>query len=309
MLLQAKWPLILDTSLLDTAIVAYLAAMALDEIDFRGLLGRIAERRFHRIAMSLGDGLVCTDQNHRITFWNPGAEAIFGYSAAEMIGKPIDLICADAAGAPFLISAAARPAWLTPGGTVMEFEGRRSNGEAFPVEACFSAWHGADGMQYGAVLRDITVRKREAERIRYLAEYDTLTGLANRNTLQAGLAAMIASTEKSVDGIALLVLGLDGFMNINDILGHAAGDRVLRAVAQRLKEEAGQDGLVARLSGDEFAIADAARSAALSGRRVCRAYRRGLRPAASGGTRASIASRYRPALPSIRKTDATPMNC
>jgi diguanylate cyclase (GGDEF)-like protein/PAS domain S-box-containing protein len=256
MLLQAHWPLILDTSLLDTAIVAYLAAMALDEIDFRELLGRIAERRFHRIAMSLGDGLACTDQNQLITFWNPGAEAIFGYCAAEMIGKPIDLICTGNEGrAPFLISAAARPAWLTPGGTVMEFEGRRSNGEAFAVEACFSAWHGADGLQYGAVLRDITVRKREAERIRYLAEYDALTGLANRNTLQSGLAAMIASTEKSTAGIALLVLGLDGFMNINDILGHAAGDRVLQAVAQRLKEEAGQDGLVARLSGDEFAIA------------------------------------------------------
>jgi diguanylate cyclase (GGDEF)-like protein/PAS domain S-box-containing protein len=256
MLLQAKWPLVLDTSLLDTAIIAYLAAMALDEIDFRGLLSRIAERRFHRIAMSLGDGLACTDQNHRITFWNPGAEAIFGYSAAEMIGKPIDMICAgNGAAAPFLVSETAESTWLMPGGSVMEFEGRRSNGEAFPLEACFSAWHGTDGLQYGAILRDITVRKREAERIRYLAEYDTLTGLANRNTLQSGLAAMIASTEKSAGGIALLVLGLDGFMNINDLLGHAAGDRVLQAVAQRLKEEAGEEGLVARLSGDEFAIA------------------------------------------------------
>ena len=255
MLLQANWPLILDTSLLVTAIIAYLAAMALDEIDFRGLLGRIAERRFHRIAMSLGDGLACTDQDHRITFWNPGAEAIFGYSAAEMIGKPIDLICANEGRAPFLISEAASPAWLTPGGAVMEFEGRRSDGATFPVEACFSAWHGADGVQHGAILRDITLRKREAERIRYLAEYDTLTGLANRNTLQSGLAAMIASSEKSAGGIVLLVLGLDGFMNIHDILGHAAGDRVLQAVAQRLKEEAGQHGLVARLSGDEFAIA------------------------------------------------------
>jgi diguanylate cyclase (GGDEF)-like protein len=165
------------------------------------------------------------------------------------------MICAGKeGGAPFLISEAARPAWLAPGGNVVEFEGRRRNGEAFPVEACFSAWHGADGVQCGAILRDITVRKREAERIRYLAEYDTLTGLANRNTLQSGLTAMIAS-EKSANGVALLVLGLDGFMNINDLLGHAAGDRVLQAVAQRLKEEAGQDGLVARLSGDEFAIA------------------------------------------------------
>jgi diguanylate cyclase (GGDEF)-like protein len=137
----------------------------------------------------------------------------------------------------------------------VEFEGLRRDGEAFPIEACFSAWPGRDGLQYGAVLRDITLRKREAERIRYLAEYDVLTGLANRHTLQVGLAEMIASTEKSSDGVTLLVLGLDGFQNVNDLLGHSYGDRLLRAVAERLKREAGEDGLVARLSGDEFAVA------------------------------------------------------
>ena len=63
MLLQAKLAVILDTSLWHLAIAAYLAAMALDEIDFRSLLGGVAERRFQRIAMSLGDGLVCADQN------------------------------------------------------------------------------------------------------------------------------------------------------------------------------------------------------------------------------------------------------
>ena len=74
------------------------------------------------------------------------------------------------------------------------------------------------------------MRKREAERIRYLAEYDSLTGLANRNTLHAGLAAMIASAEKSAGEVALLVLGLDGFQQINDMLGHACGD--LRAAGR-----------------------------------------------------------------------------
>ena len=84
----------LDTSLLHTAIAAYLAAIALDEIDFRGLLGRIAESRFQRIAMSIGDGLVCTDQHHFITVWNPGAAAIFGYEPEEIVGRPFDTICA-----------------------------------------------------------------------------------------------------------------------------------------------------------------------------------------------------------------------
>jgi diguanylate cyclase (GGDEF)-like protein/PAS domain S-box-containing protein len=257
-LLQAKLPLILDTSLFHTAIAAYMTAIALDEIDFRDWLGRIAESRFQRIAMSLGDGLVCTDQYHLITVWNPGAAAIFGYDPAEMIGRPFDTICAgnaEAALRTFSIRDAAHPRLQLPGGAVMEFDGRRKNGEVFPVEACFSGWQGTDGFQYGAILRDISVRKREAERIKFLAEHDPLTGLANRNTLDAGLARMIASAEGEQSEVALLVLGLDGFQQINDMLGHACGDLVLRAVSERLNAETAGAGIVARLSGDEFAIA------------------------------------------------------
>src|SRR5262249_45223563 len=167
-LVQQRWPFVIDTSLFHIAIVAYLTAIALDEIDFRSLLGRIAESRFHRIAMSLGDGLVCTDEDHRITVWNPGASAIFGYMPAEMIGRPFETLCATSteAGAKTLaIRDAARQALLVPGGAVVvEFEARRKNGETFPVEASFSGWQGTEGFQYGAILRDISVRKREAER-------------------------------------------------------------------------------------------------------------------------------------------------
>lgn len=257
-LLQTKLPLVLDTSLFLTAIAVYMAAIALDEIDFRDLLGRIAESRFQRIAMSLGDGLVCTDSNQRITVWNPGAVAIFGYSPEEMIGRPFDTICAASTkAAPGYASTceAVQTKSRQPGGLVVEFDGLRKNGELFPVEACFSGWQGTDGFQYGVILRDISVRKREAERIRYLAEYDSLTGLANRGTLHAGLAAMIATAKTQSGEVALLVLGLDGFQQINDMLGHACGDRVLCAVSERLNAEIGGAGIVARLSGDEFAIA------------------------------------------------------
>jgi diguanylate cyclase (GGDEF)-like protein/PAS domain S-box-containing protein len=255
-LVQARLPFILDTSLFHTAIAVYMAAIALDEIDFRDLLGKVAENRFQRIAMSLGDGLACTDQNHLITVWNPGAVAIFGYEPSEMIGRPFDTICAnreDLAAASICEDVRIRS--QLPGGLVMEFEGRRKSGEVFPVEACFSGWQGADGYQYGAILRDISIRKREAERIRYLAEYDPLTGLANRNTLHDGLAAMISAAEGQRDEVALLVIGIDGFQQINDMLGHACGDLVLRAVTERLKVEAGSASLIARLSGDEFAVA------------------------------------------------------
>ncbi|MDO8401148.1 MAG: EAL domain-containing protein [Bradyrhizobium sp.] len=257
-LVQAKLPLVLDTSLLLTAIAVYMAAIALDEIDFRDLLGSIAENRFQRIAMSLGDGLVCTDSSHRITVWNPGAVTIFGYQPDEMIGRPLDLICAASArAAPGSVSTfeAARTRSQQPGGLVMEFDGLRSNGEVFPAEACFSGWQGTDGFQYGAILRDISVRKRETERIRYLAEYDSLTGLANRDTLHDSLSVMIFNAEKQAGEVALLVVGLDGFQHINDMLGHACGDSVLRAVSERLRAESAGAGIVARLSGDEFAIA------------------------------------------------------
>jgi diguanylate cyclase (GGDEF)-like protein/PAS domain S-box-containing protein len=257
-LLQARLPLILDTSLFDTAIAVYIASIALDEINFRGLLSRIAESRFQRIAMSLGDGLVCTDQNHLITVWNPGATAIFGYDVAEMIGRPFDTICASPDGVAansISIHEAAHSRPQLPGGLVMEFDGRRKSGEVFPIEACFSGWQGTDGFQYGAILRDISVRRREAERIRYLAEHDSLTGLVNRSTLHDNLAAMIVTAESRPGEVALLVIGIDGFQRINDMLGHACGDLVLRAVTDRLNAEAAGAAIVARLSGDEFAVA------------------------------------------------------
>src|SRR5262249_33659738 len=121
-LVQAKLPVIVDTSVLHLVIMAYLGAIALDEIDFRDLLGRISERRFHRITMSLGDGVVCTDHNGTITVWNPGATAIFGYEAREMMGRPLALILVDPAAehAPVVISDLMKENPVSASGTVIE---------------------------------------------------------------------------------------------------------------------------------------------------------------------------------------------
>ena len=257
MLLQVQFAIVLETALWHVMLAAYLAAIALDEIDFRSLLGGIAERRFHRIAMSLGDGLVCADQNGLITVWNPGAQAIFGHSAEEMLGQPMDRICALGDNAANSASFAIRELPLgTPqdGGKVMELTGLRKNGARFPLEASFSKWEGVDGFQYGAVMRDISDRKREAERIKYLAEHDTLTGLANRHSLYERMNAALATAKEERRKVALLVLDLDKFKQINDTYGHACGDQLLCDVAQRLDNLGEDTGFVARLSGDEFAI-------------------------------------------------------
>jgi diguanylate cyclase (GGDEF)-like protein/PAS domain S-box-containing protein len=265
-LLQAKWGIILDTSLWYAAIAAYLAVLALDEIDFRELLGKIAERRFQRFAMSLGDGLVCADRHGMITVWNPGATAIFGYKPEEMVARPLDRIFATGQGAghraSFSVFELPLDELQAAGGKVVELEGRHKNGEVFPLEACFSRWQGIDGFQYGAVLRDISVRKREAERIRRLALYDTLTGLANRNALHDELIARFSEAKSEKSDVALMLIDLDKFKEINDTLGHACGDQVLCAVAERLNGLVKGAGLVARLSGDEFAVVISGRNIA-----------------------------------------------
>ncbi|MGA9082448.1 MAG: diguanylate cyclase, partial [Pseudolabrys sp.] len=279
MFLQAKLAIMSDTSLLHIAAIAYLAAIALDEIDFRDLLGLIAERRFQRIAMSLGDGLVCTDNNGLVTVWNPTARAMFGLEDDEIIGRPLNKICAltDDPSAPnsFSICDLPQDQLQAPGGRLMEMYGRRKNGEFFPLEACFSCWPGTDGLNYGAIFRDITIRQREAARIRYLAEYDDLTGLANRHSLATHLREKISAAKPGSDEIALLVIGLDGFEFIIDMLGHAYGDQVLCAVAERFTKFFAAT-LVARLDGDEFAMVvegpNAAAKAEDLSKQICQAF-------------------------------------
>ena len=253
--LQAAFPLILDTSLFQIAIIVYIAAIALDEIDIRDLLGRVAESRFQRVAMSLGDGLICTDSNYLITVWNPGATAIFGYLPEEMIGRPFDEICARDEAVPTSAFSIKNAADLAAG-SVVEFDGRRSNGEVFPVEASFSGWQGTDGFQFGAILRDISVRKREAERIRYLAEHDTLTG-PHQPQHPSRPTRGEDCHEPKLNGrkVALLVIGIDGFQQINDMLGTPAAISCFAPFRERLTAAIPPAGLVARLSGDEFAIA------------------------------------------------------
>lgn len=272
---QSRYALVLDTSLMQIVIAVYLAVIALDEISFRGLLNHIAERRFQRITMSLGDGLACADANLAIIMWNPGAEAIFGYSARDVIGQPFDMLLATekADSAPRVqIRDLPLTSLQAAGGCVIEMNGRRKDGQLFPLEACLSAWEGAEGFNYGAILRDISDRKREAARLLYLAENDTLTGLPNRNTLQRRLADILAGPENSA---SLLVISIRRLEEITVMRGHGYSEALLRAAAHRLRDMLGDTATLARLDGDEFAVlaegADRAAAAAL-GRRCITAF-------------------------------------
>lgn len=253
--LQVKWGLLLDTSLWHVAIAAYLSMIGLEEMDVRGLMAKIAEKRFRRIAMSLGDGLICTDSNDVITFWNPAATQIFGYEREETLGQPFQTLLASTSA----MNLADRNATFPDGAEdtasrIVELEGRRKSGESFALEASISRWKHTDAFHYGFVLRDISVRKREQERIRLLAEHDVLTGLANRSKLNDELAHILATAGSARQQVAVILLGLDHFKDLNDALGQDRGDKVVCAVANKLRDRLSSQGLVARVSGDEFAV-------------------------------------------------------
>jgi diguanylate cyclase (GGDEF)-like protein/PAS domain S-box-containing protein len=266
--LQSQYPIIWDTSPLVAVAMGYLVAITLDEIDFLGMLSRVSENRFQRIAMSIGDGLICTDCSGVITLCNPAAAAIFKTSAHELLGKPIEAIIRDPDTQGSFSIITRESAQLFHGASC-ELEGHRKGTEAFPIEVCVSSWQGDGQPQYGVVVRDITARKRESEKIRRLAENDTLTGLANRYTLSKYIEKEVMRTKQIDGGLALLLFDLDKFKEINDTLGHAFGDKVIIAVAKKLHTIVGKEGLVARLGGDEFAVAMTGESMAERATALC----------------------------------------
>lgn len=105
-----------------------------------------------------------------------------------------------------------------------------------------------------AISRDITAHRKTSEQLRWASEHDALTSLPNRRAFQAHLQAATIRAMASGEPLGLLLIDLDHFKHVNDTLGHAAGDHVLKTFAHRLKTAVGTGDFVARLGGDEFAV-------------------------------------------------------
>ena len=138
----------------------------------------------------------------------------------------------------------------------LEFHFKHSNGSSIWFEGEASALRDDTGCLIGieGILTDITERKRAGEAISTLARTDSLTGLPNRSTFLERLQLAFARAKRGTSTFAVLYLDLDRFKDVNDTLGHSAGDALLQAVARRIKECVRETDVVARLGGDEFAI-------------------------------------------------------
>ncbi len=139
-------------------------------------------------------------------------------------------------------------------GLPVEIEIRGRDGISLPVEMLSRPIHYAGGQAEVTALRDIRDRRAAEERIRYLAHHDALTDLPNRRHLEQALDQALRLARRKQSRLAVCCLDLDGFKAINDTLGHATGDLLLRQVGARLLDECRDSDLVARIGGDEFVV-------------------------------------------------------
>jgi diguanylate cyclase (GGDEF)-like protein/PAS domain S-box-containing protein len=202
-----------------------------------------------QILDQIHESVLTMDQMGYITSWNRGAEQLFGYTALEAIGRNILFLYADE-------EDGSHDAFVEEGGRMMEVRRRKKSGETFWASLSLSPLCDMEERPIGliAYLTDITERKLAEERLHHLAYYDALTGLPNR-TLLAKLVdqAVIVAQRNEATG-CMLFIDLNRFKLINDTLGRRIGDELLRQVAERFRTTLREQDLVARLSGDEFAV-------------------------------------------------------
>ncbi|HMV63554.1 MAG TPA: EAL domain-containing protein [Rhodocyclaceae bacterium] len=218
-----------------------------------------AEEQLRVVFQNAVEGIALFTPDRRITSCNPAVARMFGRPLEHLPGMFITDLLRPFSGEE------QGTAFTTGQGETTAF---RASGEAFPVEMSVNEARLADRPHFIAILRDITERKQAERRLSYLANYDSLTGLPNRSLFRERLERAMGRTRRNGRQLALMFLDLDRFKNINDTLGHEAGDQLLRHVANALianlrstdtvsratLDESTESITVSRLGGDEFTV-------------------------------------------------------
>ncbi len=238
------------------------------EIESR-IRAELAQRDSNTLQRAIIDSseyaIISTDTEGTIQLFNPAAERIFGWTAEEALGRltpeqfyPAETIAHfkslyQLSGFGSLIAAANQGQTGEPHETTLQ----RRNGNRFPANISIWPLHlDEDGYLQGylGIIADISHHKATEQRIRFLAHYDALTELPNRNLLNLRLSEALDLCQRHDERLAVLFLDLDRFKYVNDSLGHQAGDMLLQAVARRFTACIRGGDTVARMGGDEFVI-------------------------------------------------------
>jgi diguanylate cyclase (GGDEF)-like protein/PAS domain S-box-containing protein len=214
---------------------------------------RASEARFRILSETAADVVILIDDRGIIAYVSPSSHALLGYTPAQLIGQPAATLLP--AGRGDLIRLVDDREDRDASGPA-EVELRRSDGELIWVAHSTSAVldsRSNSRVTYRISVRDITERKRLETELSWQALHDPLTGLGNRVLLQRRLDDAVR-TASSGKGLAVLLIDLDKFKEVNDTLGHAHGDEVLRIVSARLSSLTRPSDTLARTGGDEFVV-------------------------------------------------------
>jgi len=232
---------------------------------------RKSEGRFRSLVQRASDLTMVTDEAGVITYVSPAAESLLGYQPADLNARPLlGQVTPDGRAE---IARALTVLLAEPGREhTVELRLRTADGRVRLVESvCQNLLADADvgGLVWNG--RDVTERRALEDRLSHQASHDPLTGLPNRTLLIDRLEAALSRQTPVATPVSVILVDLDGFKSVNDTLGHAAGDELLRAAAKRLDGSIRKGDTAARLGGDEFAVvavADRAEQAVAAGQRI-----------------------------------------
>jgi diguanylate cyclase (GGDEF)-like protein/PAS domain S-box-containing protein len=225
-----------------TIIVLALGGVWLDIRERRR--SKLESNRMQSLADAAVEGLVLTNCDRIVTV-NDSFTRMTGSQLENLTGNNLTICFPDVHLLTKMISSADQP---------IETELQHHDGSLLPVEVIIRPVDYGGRPHHVIAVRDLRARKEAEQHIRYLAHHDALTSLPNRSHFNARLDQEISLAKTHKEKLAIICLDLDRFKEVNDLFGHAAGDKVLQAVASRATAILGERHMMARLGGDEFAI-------------------------------------------------------